>query len=304
MTILPDVEPDLLRAFVAVAETGSFTAAAEVVGRSQSAVSQKVLRLEDILQMRVFDRTSRSLRLTCDGERVLVAGKRLLAHYQSFMHELRDPPKVSLLRLGISENLVQTQLPRLLSRFSHLHPDVQLELTTTATEELLVEYEARRLDIIIAKRRQDGSPHPGRVIWREQLVWTANSDYRADDRRPVRLVMRRPPCIYRAVMTEALDVIGREWMTACTASNLLGIEAAVLGGLGVTVLGKSFVQNGMKILPTSERWPALPVAEVSVIGKNPALQHIVQPLVALLTEALLDSSGLTLETPLTAENGR
>jgi hypothetical protein len=99
-------------------------------------------------------------------------------------------------------------------------------------------------------------------------------------------------------------VIGREWMTACTASNLLGIEAAVLGGLGVTVLGKSFVQNGMKILPSSERWPALPVAEVSVIGENPALQHIVQPLVALLTEALLDSSSLTLETPLTAENGR
>jgi DNA-binding transcriptional LysR family regulator len=304
MTILPDLEPDLLRAFVAVAETGSFTAAAEVVGRSQSAVSQKILRLEDILQMRVFDRTSRSLSLTCDGERVLVAGKRLLAHYESFMQELRDPPKVPLLRLGISENLVQTQLPRLLSRFSNLHPDVQLELTTTASEELLAEYEARRLDIVIAKRRKDGSPHPGRVVWREPLVWIAGPDYRMDDRRPVRLVMMRPPCIYRGVMTEALDAIGREWVTACTASNLIGIEAAVLGGLGVTVLGKSFVQNGMKILPPSERWPALPVAEVSVIGENPALQHIVQPLVALLTEALLESTSLILETPLTAANER
>ncbi len=87
------------------------------------------------------------------------------------------------------------------------------------------------------------------MVWREPLVWIAGPDYRMDDRRPVRLVMMRPPCIYRGVMTEALDAIGREWVTACTASNLIGIEAAVLGGLGVTVLGKSFVQNGMKILP-------------------------------------------------------
>ncbi|MEZ2131237.1 MULTISPECIES: LysR family transcriptional regulator [unclassified Sinorhizobium] len=304
MTAIPDLEPDLLRAFVAVAETGSFTAAAEVIGRSQSAVSQKVLRLEDILQMRVFDRTSRSLSLTRDGERLLVAGKRLLAHYENFMQELRDPPKVSVLRLGISENLVQTQLPRLLSSFSHRYPDVQLELTTATSEELLADYDADRLDIVIAKTRKDGSPHPGRVIWREPLVWLAGPDYRADNRRPARLVMMRPPCIYRAVMTESLDAIGREWVTACTASNLLGIQAAVLGGLGVTVLGKSFAQNGMKVLPPSEHWPALPTAEVSVIGGTPEMQHIVRPLVTLLTESLLESASLTLDTPLAAVNER
>ncbi len=100
---------------MAVAETGSFTAAAEVVGRSQSAVSQKILRLEDILQMRVFDRTSRSLSLTCDGERVLVAGKRLLAHYESFMQELRDPPRSRSSGSGSPRIWSETQLPRLLS---------------------------------------------------------------------------------------------------------------------------------------------------------------------------------------------
>ena len=295
---ISDVEPDLLRAFVAVAETGSFTAAAEVVGRTQSAVSQKVLRLEDILQMRVFDRTSRSLSLTRDGERVLIAGKRLLAHYESFIQELREPPKISLLRLGISENLVQTQLPGVLSRFGSRHPDVQLELTTAASEELLDDYEAGHLDLVIAKTRKDGRRHPGRVIWREPLVWLAGPNYRPDDRRPARLVMMRPPCIYRAVMTESLEAIGREWVTACTTSNLLGIQAAVLGGLGVTVLGRSFAQNGLRALPPSERWPALPTAEVSVIGETPELQHIARPLVTLLTESLLESGSLTFEAPL------
>lgn len=298
MTI-SDVEPDLLRAFVAVVETGSFTAAAEVVGRTQSAVSQKVLRLEDILQMRVFDRTSRSLNLTRDGERVLVAGKRLLAHYENFIQELRAPPKVSVLRLGISENLVQTQLPSVLSRFGSQHPDVQLELTTAASEELLDAYEAGHLDLVIAKTRK-GRHHPGRVIWREPLVWLAGPNYRPDDRRPARLVMMRPPCIYRAIMAESLEAVGREWVTACTTSNLLGIQAAVLGGLGVTALGRSFAQNGLRVLPSSERWPALPTAEVSVIGETPELQHIARPLVTLLTESLLESGSLTLEAPLAA----
>jgi len=290
-----DLDLDLLRAFVAVAETGSFTAAADVIGRSQSAVSQKILRLEDTLQLRVFERTSRSLTLTADGERLLSSGRRLLSQYEAFMHELRDPPQVTALRLGISENLVHTQLPQLLSRFSHAYPDVQLELMTGSSEELLDSHEAGLLDIVIAKRKKAGSAQRGRVIWREPLVWIAASNYRNDSRRPARLVMMRPPCGYREVMTEALDSIRREWVTACTASNLIGVQAAVAGGLGVTVLGKSFVQNSMKILPASEQWPALPATEVAVIAEAAAMQHAVQPLVSLLSDALMASASPTLD---------
>src|ERR1700742_2534740 len=101
-----DLELDLLQTFVAVAEAGSFTAAAPIVNRSQSAVSQKIIRLEELLDVRVFDRTSRSLSLTRDGERLLHAVRRLLAHYEDFLREFRAPAKVEVLRLGISENLV------------------------------------------------------------------------------------------------------------------------------------------------------------------------------------------------------
>lgn len=291
----PDLEFDLLRAFIAVVEAGSFTAAAGVVGRSQSAVSQKVLRLEEILQLQVFERTSRSLSLTKDGERLLVTGRRMLAQYDAFMRELREPPPVKTLRLGISENLVQTQLPQLLERFGSLHPDVHLELSTAGSAELLDDHDAGRLDVVIAKRRE-GASRSGRVIWREPLVWIAASNFRCDPRRPVRLVMMRPPCPYREVMIDALDSISREWVTSCTASNLLGVEAAVQGGLGVTALGRSFVQNGMKILPTSAQWPTLPSTEVAVIGESSAMQHIIQPLVSVLTEALVESGSLALES--------
>src|ERR1700710_863113 len=248
---------DLLNALVAVAETGSFTAAADVVGRSQSAVSQKVLRLEEALGLRLFERTSRSLSLTQDGTRVLVAGRRLLAQYETFMQELREPPKLATLRLGVSETLVQTQLPLFLSRFSQQYPNVQLELTTGSSQELFAAHEAGLLDVAFAKRKREGTPHRGRVIWREPLVWLAAANFRNDPSRPARLVMMPPPCGYREVMTETLDSSRREWTIACTASNLIGVQAAVAGGLGATVLGRSFLQSGMRILRTSAQWPAL-----------------------------------------------
>jgi len=288
-----DLEIDLLRAFIAVAETGSFTAAAEVIARSQSAVSQKIIRLEDILGLRVFERSSRALTLTADGERLLVGARQLMVHFDQFMREVRAPTAVSTLRLGISENLVPTQLPKLLSRFSKLYPDVQLELSTGLSHELLAEHEAGQLDVVIAKRKSGNSAQRGRIIWREPLVWMADKDFQMDATRPLRLVMMRPPCAYRAIMIEALASVRREWTSACLASNLIGVQAAVSAGLGITALGTSFLQEGMRILEPSEKLPTLPSTEVAVIGDDPGTAHLVQPLVSLLTEGLMAGSGLS-----------
>ncbi|WP_119679327.1 LysR substrate-binding domain-containing protein [Indioceanicola profundi] len=287
----PDLELDLLRAFVAVAETGSFTAAAEVVGRSQSAVSQKVLRLEEILQRRVFDRTSRSLNLTRDGERMLVTARQMLEFNDKVMRELREPPAAGTLRLGISEDFIPRQLPKLLARFSRLYPSVHIELMTGLSCNLLAAYDDNLLDAVIAKK--DGSAQRGRVIWREPLVWMAAADYEADPARPARLVMLPQPCTYRELMISALDSVRREWQPACTASSLMGIQAAVAGGLGVTVLGRSFVQDGMKILPPSESWPALPMTEITVLGEERAAELVV-PFITFLTESLSGAAALPL----------
>lgn len=287
----PDLELDLLRAFVAVAETGSFTAAAEVVGRSQSAVSQKVLRLEEILQRRVFDRTSRSLNLTRDGERLLVTARQMLEFNDKVMRELREPPAAGTLRLGISEDFIPRQLPKLLARFSRLYPGVHIELMTGLSCNLLAAYDDDLLDAVIAKK--DGSAQRGRVIWREPLVWMAAADYEADPARPARLVMLPQPCTYRELMISALDSVRREWEPACTASSLMGIQAAVAGGLGVTVLGRSFIQDGMKILPPSESWPALPMTEITVLGEERAAELVV-PFITFLTESLSGAAALPL----------
>lgn len=287
----PDLELDLLRAFVAVAETGSFTAAAEVVHRSQSAVSQKVLRLEEILGRRVFARTSRTLGLTPDGERLLVAARRMLEFNDALLREWRAPPATGTLRLGVSEDFIPGQLPKLLARFGRLYPGVHIDLMTGLSCTLITAYEADRLDAVIAKR-SEGGPR-GRVIWREPLVWLAAADYEPDFTQPARLVMLAAPCTYRDAMIAALDSVRRDWVAACTASSLMGVQAAVAGGLGVTLLGRSFVQAGMRILRAPELWPAPPMTEVTVMGEDRA-PDLVRPLITFLTESLAGNEALAL----------
>lgn len=279
----PDLEMDLLRAFVAVAESGSFTAAAEVVGRSQSAVSQRILKLEEILGRRMFERTSRSLLLTQDGEKLLVLARRILELNDVAVRTLLDPA-VGRLRLGVSEDFVPSLLPCMLARFQRLYPGLHLELRTGLSCELLATYEQGQLDAVIAKK--DGNAQRGRVIWREQLVWMAATDFEPDFSRTIPLVLLPPPCTYRKVMIHALDSVRREWFAACTASNLTGVRAAVAGGLGITVLGRSFIGADMQILQTPEHWPALPMTEIVLIGEERAEAERVRPLISFLTDSL------------------
>jgi DNA-binding transcriptional LysR family regulator len=288
---MPDLEIDLLRAFVAVAETGSFTSAAEVIGRSQSAVSQKLLRLEEVLGEKVFDRTSRALSLTRKGERLLVHARRMLELNDGVIREFRQPKATGSLRLGVSEDFIPAELPKLLARFSRLYPNVHIELMTGLSCDLLAAYDANALDAVIAKK--DNSVNRGRVIWREQLVWMAADDYEPDFSKPARLVLLRPPCAYREVMIASLDALRREWTAACTASSLMGVQAAVAGGLGATVLGKSFVQSGLKVLKAPEFWPALPMTEITVIGEDSKVGDLVRPLIEYLTESLSKNDALT-----------
>jgi DNA-binding transcriptional LysR family regulator len=284
-TFRGDIEVDLLRAFVAVADTGGFTAAAESLHRTQSAVSQKIARLEETLGWKVFERHTRALRLTDRGQKLLLSARRMLEHYDRFLGELQTTGPVESVRLGVSDNLTLTRLPALLAGFNERFPNVRLELTTAPSTDLLRDLNERRLDVVVARQRR-GEPGPqGRIVGREPLVWVAASGYREGEHDAAQLIVMREPCAYRETMLKTLDQAGRSWAIACTVSNLTGVEAAVLGGLGVTAQSRAFVRPGMKILRTSRRWPALPETEVAVFGEAPEVQPVVQALVSILGDA-------------------
>lgn len=284
MARLMDLEIGLLRAFVAVAQTGGFTTAADAVRCSQSTISQKVSRLEERLGVRLFERTSRSLHLTHEGERFLVLARQMIDLNDRAARTFSEMPASGHLRLGVCEDFVPMQLPSLLSRFRRLYPDVQLELRTGLSCNLLAAYDDGQLDAVIAKK--DGNARRGRVIWREPLVWMAARDMIWDEGEPVPLVLLPPPCTYRDVMIAALDAARRPWTISCTAHGLMGVQAAVAGGLGVTVLGRCFIQPGLSILPPSERWPSLPATEIVLLGEDAPMADLVRPLVGFLVDEL------------------
>lgn len=281
---LPDLEIDLLRAFVAVSESGGFSAAASTLGRSQSAVSQKILKIEQKLGTRLFDRTSRSLALTIQGEQLLAPARRILELNDAVVRGFISPSAVSSLRLGIAEDFVPRQLPALLARFLKLYPRIQLELMTGLSCDLLDAYDAEAIDLVIAKK--DGAAQRGRVIWREPVVWLAAEDFELDPNEPVPLVLIKLPCSYRDRMIQTLDSVRREWFAACTATSMAGLQAAVAGGLGVSVLGHSFVQSGLRVIAPPEHWPALPMSEVVVLGEERTQAEVVEPLLSFLMHEL------------------
>jgi DNA-binding transcriptional LysR family regulator len=280
---VPDLDIDLLRAFVAVADAGSFTGAADLVGRSQSAVSQKIRRLESLIGYPVFDRTSRSLALTTVGGQLLLGARRLLDLNDDVIRSLQAPQTAGRLRVGICEDFVPLQLTRLLARFLRLYPAIQLDVNTSLTQDLLEEFDNGDLDLVIATRQ---SPDRGRVIWREPMVWFAASDFMFDPEQPLPLVMLRPPCSYRELMFTTLDAARRDWVAACTMNSLMGVQAAVAGGLGITLLGRSFIQDGMQMLQVPADWPPLPMIEIVVLGDDRAEKALVQPLLNFLVEGL------------------
>jgi DNA-binding transcriptional LysR family regulator len=277
-----DIEIDLLRALVAVVEAGGFTPAAERLNRTQSAVSQKIARLESLLGWKVFERNSRGLRLTARGENLLDQARRLLVQYEHFLGSVRAASSSTTLRLGVSENLTLSRLPGLLTRIRTSYPGLHIELGTGTSATLLADLEHGRLDIVVAKQGGARTSAHGRVAWREPMAWFAASSFRDEAGAAAPLILMREPCAYREAAIAALDAVSRPWTIACTVGNVPGVEAAVLAGLGVTPQARSFARTGMKILRPSRRWPPLPETKVAVYGRDPEWAPMVEALVGML----------------------
>lgn len=260
----PNLDPDCLRAFVAVAETASFTAAGQRLLRSQSAISLQLKRLEAQLGVRLLDRTPRAVALTVEGELVLDQARRLLALNDELVARAREPQLNGLVRLGVPEDFATARLPRLLAGFSRAHPGVSLEVTCELTLPLLDRFGAGELDLVLIKREPTG-PATGRRVWREPLVWAAASPFALPPvGMPLPLVCSPRPCVLRQRAVQALDAAGQTWRVAYSCASLAGNHAALRAGLGIAVLPRDMVPADLAVLD-DHGLPTLADLEVALI---------------------------------------
>jgi DNA-binding transcriptional LysR family regulator len=284
---IPDLDLDLLRGFVAVAERGGFTAAGQALGLTQSAVSLKIKRLEELVRRRLLERTSRSVVLTRDGETLLAYARRILALNDEAVRRMVAPPVAGRLRLGVADHFVPRNLAPLLARFARTYPEVRLEVEVGRSHELRAAQERGALDLVLGKRRDGEAAAAGRPIWTEAVIWTAAPGWAAPEGRPLRLAMLPAGCMFRDRALAALARAGLGFEVVYTSASLLGVAAAAQAGFALTVLGRSGLPPGLEEV---QGLPDLGTAEMCVFGDAEGRSPVVEPLVRFIRESLAEAA--------------
>jgi len=262
---LYNLDVDLLRALVSVADLGSFTRAADSLLRRQSTLSLQIKRLEDGLGKRLLDRTSRHVKLTADGEALIGRARQMLELNDTLVASLEAPALAGTVRLGTPEDFATTHLPQVLARFAQAYPSVRLEVTCDLTLTLMGRFRQGDFDLVLVKREPERSGRGVRV-WREPLVWVAAEKLALRGSEPLPLVVSPPPCVYRKRATDSLSRIRRPWRVAYSCASLAGQHAAVKAGLGVTVLPKDMVPAGLAAIERRAGLPDLHDTEIALLA--------------------------------------
>lgn len=266
---------DLLKAFVSVVDAGGFTRAGERVHRTQSTVSQQIRRLEEQAGHDLLVRGPRAVTLTPEGERLMAYARRILALSAEARAALAEAG-AGVVRLGIPEDFAVAALTGLAADFGRRHPSVRLSVRCALSCELAADLERGDLDLALMKREAPTSSAGGeaRVVasWPERLVWVAGAAFTPPEAglgAALPLVAFPQGCLYRNRAIHALEQAGRDWRIAYESPNLLGIEAALAGGLGVALLERRAVSSH-RILGAAEGLPAVaPTALVLGVAARP-----------------------------------
>jgi DNA-binding transcriptional LysR family regulator len=253
---LPLLDLDVLRTFVAIAETGSFTTAANAVYRTPSAVSMQIKKLEDILGRSVFARDARSVTLTTDGEMLLGYARRLLAINREAVSKFIVPDIVGVVRLGSPDDFGERVLPHVLKRFAQSHPSIAVDVVIDQSVNLRRRMDDRTLDITLltnATRAASGAE----VLLTEPVVWAGAKGGCAHLREPLPVSVWEEGCMWRAGALEALSREGRNYRIAYMSAHTAGQRAAIMSDLAVAPLPKSFITGDMVELGPKDGMPLI-----------------------------------------------
>lgn len=274
---------DQLRTFVAIAQTGSFTRAADVVFKTQSAVSMQMRRLEERIGRPIFARDGRNSRLTEEGERLLGYARRMVRLSEETLAAFDETELQGAVRLGTPDDYADRFLPEILARFARSNPRV--EVSVICEPSLTLMEMARTGDIDLSIVTACGEANTS-VVRQEPLLWVSSQAHGIEQEEVLPLALSKGPCVWRTAAVDGLASVGRKYRVLYTSGNSTAISAAVLAGLAVTVFPESALRPGMRVLSEGEGFPRLPICEIGIIRSwaRPA-----SPIVDKLAEHIVSS---------------
>jgi DNA-binding transcriptional LysR family regulator len=282
---LPILDLDLLKAFIAVADYRSFTRAAAMLNRTQSAVSMQIKRLEDRLGVELFRRTKVNVELSSAGEGFLGYARRLLALNDEAVGRLLEHKVEGHVRLGVMDDYGTLVVPPLLASFVAGYPNVRIEmetgLTATMPDRLGAAY-----DLVIAMHPEGRGG--GEFLRREQAIWAAGASDVVERQDPLPVALYPPGCLFRKWAMEALDAARRPWRLAFVSHSLAAVEAIAAQGLAVTVVKAGMFPAGLRPLSDRDGMPRLPAADICLhraANLSPAGSLLADHLVAAMSKS-------------------
>ncbi|WP_241070141.1 LysR substrate-binding domain-containing protein [Achromobacter insuavis] len=264
----PVLDIELLRTFQAVAQLGQFRAAAEHVHRSPAAVSMHIQRLEAVAGGRLLERDNQSVTLTPLGKRLLAGTADLLRRHDKVLEDLRGTDLTGRIKLGVPDEYAVHVIRDVLPLFAAAWPNVVLDVSTAPSLTLRAQVERGRLHLALAVRPARAGP-AAQVLARTTPVWVGSATRTGDLPRPLPLALHATHCPYRDAMTGALDQAGRAWRIVLSSPSSRAVEACVEAGLGISLVDRSRITAGMRVL---EALPAIAAHEIVLLRAASALE--------------------------------
>ncbi len=260
-----------IQCFLAAADTASFTKAAEKVGRTQSAVSQQVMKLESMLDKQLFKR-GKSLTLTSEGEIFLGFAREIFKLHQETIDHFKQPEIGGEVSFGVPEDYASVFLYDVLSEFIGVHPKISLHIECDLSINLLNNFKQGKYDLAILKMKSPRDVDIAADLATEKLFWVGDSKLIKKD-KILPLVLSPQPCVYRQQAIIGLAKKNIKWSPPFTSHSYAGRIAAVKAGLGITVLPRKLIPDNLRIIK-SDFLPKLDNCDISMVksrADNPAV---------------------------------
>ena len=285
-----NLDMDVLRSFATGFELGSFARAADRLGRSQSAISTQLRKLEEQAGQPLVRKVGRGLALTAAGESLMSYARRILELNDEAVDALRGPEIEGWVRLGLPEDFAETLLPGVLGRFSRAHPKLRIEVRAERSVQLLERTVRGELDLAVAWGDPAASPHAERVA-ELSAAWIGRPEWPrllpAPNAEPLPLAAFEAPCSFRTAGVAALDGVGAAWRLGFTSPSLAGLWAAVEAGLGVTIRTAVGMPRTLAVLdPATSGLPPLPSVPLAIHRAEAEPPEAVRRLALILREAI------------------
>jgi DNA-binding transcriptional LysR family regulator len=219
---------EVLRSFVAISDTGSMLQATERVFITQSAISLQMRRLEEIVRQPLFNRKGHKLRLTLAGEHLLVTARQILGLNDRVLASLQGQALLGAVRMGFNYGFTEGFLPSVLNEFIATHPEIQMQVRTGESQELLLALKSEQLDVVLCVRPKGDTNNIKTV----QMKWIGQPHLLEQDTLPLALL--EEPCLFRSTALGLLEEAGSPFRIVVEAASLAGVKAAVQAGLAIT----------------------------------------------------------------------